>query len=141
VAPAILRALATHPVLERRRFRLDRASLTGLVFVRDGVRHKTTLDTDGGAALVDAISSLVVRAALHTGHPEAAEGFDHPVLEIEATARAEAGAPTETRLTFGARTQVDGVDGYFARAAGLDATFVVLGPGVEAVLAAVWGEP
>jgi hypothetical protein len=43
----------------------------------------------------------------------------------------------ETRLAFGARTRLDGVDGYFARVAGLDATFVVLRPGVDAVLAAV----
>jgi hypothetical protein len=40
-------------------------------------------------------------------------------------------------LTFGAATQVDGVAGYFARAAGLDATFFLLGPGVDTLLASV----
>jgi hypothetical protein len=138
IAPAILRALATHPVVERRRFRLDRATLTDLVIARAGARHRAPLDAEGGAATVDAVSSLVVRAALHTGRADASEGFDRPVLEIDAKTRSDAGPATETRLTFGALTQVDGVDGYFARASGLDATFFVLRPGVDAILALPW---
>lgn len=137
VAPGVLRALASRPPLDRRRFLLDRDSLTGLVVMRDGVRHRANLDTEGGSELADAVSGLVVKAALHTGRAAPGEGFDAPTLQIDATSAAEAGPAVETRLTFGARTQLDGVDGYFARAAGLDATFVVLRSGVDAVLSAL----
>jgi len=133
VVPGVLRSLLTHPLIERRRFVVDPANLARLVLAHDGAHLEVALATEGGAALADALSSLVVRTAVHTGRPGADEGFDHPVLEVVATTRAETGV-TETRLTFGAQTQVDGESGYFARAAGLDATFLVLGPGVEALL-------
>jgi hypothetical protein len=138
--PGILRSLLTHPVIERRRFLLDPASLTSLLVTRDGVRREASLATEGGTAIADALSGLVVRAALHTGRAGTAEGFDRPVLEVVATTRAEAGLPAEARLTFGAPARIDGVDGYFARAGGLDATFFVLKPGVDALLAAVASE-
>ena len=137
VAPAVLRALASRPPVERRRFVLDRESLKSLAVVEGGVRRSVPLEAEAGAALADAIAGLAVRAAVHTGRAAPGEGFDAQPLEIDATSTAEAGAAVETRLTFGARTQLDGVDGYFARAAGLDATFFVLRPGVDAVVAAV----
>jgi hypothetical protein len=71
----------------------------------------------------------------------AAEGFDHPVLEIEATTREGVGASTETRLSFGAPTQLDGATGYYARAGGLDATFFATGASVDAVIGALSGPP
>jgi hypothetical protein len=137
VAPAVLRALATHPVLERRRFQLDRASLSTLAAVRDGVRREVSTGTDAESAVADALSSLVVRAALHTGRATPAEGFDRPGLEIDATYRSDAGALSSTRLWFGASTNVDGEGGYFARVSGLDATFFVLRPAVDAAIAAL----
>jgi hypothetical protein len=140
VAPGVLRSMLMHPVIERRRFVLDPASVTSVVVAHDGIRREVSLAGDGGRAIVDALSGLVVRAALHTGRPAPSEGFDHPRLEMAVTTRAEAGAATETRLTFGATTQIDGADGYFARAAGLDATFFVLDAGVDALLASVGHE-
>ncbi len=141
VAPAVLRALASRPPVERRRFVLDPESLKSLAVVAGGIHRSVPLEAEAGAALADAISGLVVRAAVHTGRPAPGEGFDAQPLEIDATSTAEAGATVETRLTFGARTQLDGVDGYFARAAGLDATFFVLRPGVDAIVAAVQSMP
>ncbi len=140
VAPGILRSLLTHPLIERRRFRVDPERLTNLVVARDGVRREASLTTEGGTTIAQALSGLVVRAALHAGRAGADEGFDHPALEVVATTRTDAGV-TETRLTFGAPTQVDGVDGYFARAAGLDATFFVLKPAVETMIEAVASGP
>jgi hypothetical protein len=141
VAPAVLRALASRPPVERRRFVLDRESLGSLAVIAGGIRRSVPLEDEAGAALADALSGLVVQAAVHTGRAVPGEGFDAQPLEIDATSTAEAGATVETRLTFGARTQLDGVDGYFARAAGVDATFVVLRPGVDAIVAAVQRMP
>ena len=58
-----------------------------------------------------------------------------------ATTREGVGASTETRLSFGAPTQLDGATGYYARAAGLDATFFVMGAGVDAMIGVLSSHP
>jgi hypothetical protein len=144
VAPAILRGLASHPMIDRRRFRVDTASLARATVVRDGATIVLSRDGDrllradgaagdGGAdALEAALGAFSAQTALHTGPAAAGEGFDHPTLEIRADARENAG---ETRITVGAPTRVDGLDAYFARIAGVDATFAVPKAAVGAVLA------
>jgi hypothetical protein len=59
------------------------------------------------------------------------------VLEIVAPARVDGGALVETRIVVGAETEVDGAAAYFARAAGLDATFAVPKARVTAILDAL----
>ena len=44
------------------------------------------------------------------------------------------GAAVDTHIAIGAPARVDSIDGYFARAAGVDATFVVPKNAVNAVL-------
>lgn len=141
VAPASLRALASRPVLERRRFEVDPQAVTGLVLVLDGARRRVDLAAEAGAHARAAAAVLAVRAALHTGAAEPGEGFDHPTLELEITSRPAGGSPAATHLIFGARTALDDVNGYFARASGLDATFFAPGAGIDALLAEARGDP
>jgi len=54
-----------------------------------------------------------------------------------ATKHADGGALVDTRITVGAPTEVDGAPGYFARAAGLDATFIVPRARIAAILDAL----
>jgi hypothetical protein len=141
MAPSTLRVLASHPVIDRRPFVIDPAMVTKLAVVRGGELHPLDLDVESGGRALDAAASLTVHAALHTGRPEVVEGFDRPTLELVVSARVDAGGRVDTHLVFGAAATLDGVDGYFARASGLDVTFFVLRPGVEALLAAAEPAP
>ena len=80
-----------------------------------------------------ALSALYAQSALHTGPPAPAEGLDHPILEVDATPAPSAHA-AEIRLTFGAPVHESALDGYFARASGVDATFLVPRGLVDAIL-------
>ena len=125
VVPGVLRELVSHPAIERRRFRLDPAALANVALVHGGERRIVSPDASDDDRLVQAVAALVAHVALHTGPPARAEGMDRPSLEILATARPDGGAATDTRVSIGAATRVDEADGYFARVAGLDATFFV----------------
>jgi hypothetical protein len=63
--------------------------------------------------------------------------MDRPLLAIEATARGDASTPIETRIAIGAPTRDGTSDAYFARIAGVDATFDVPRAVVSAILEAL----
>ncbi len=152
-APVVLREIASHPALDRSRFRLDPGALARVTLARSGA--KLVLTRSGGPAdrlvrgagpddaaaddrLEAALSGLYAQCALHAGPAAAAEGLDRPMLEIDATttpnARSESGGPVETRISFGASVHESAMDGYFARVAGVDATFLVPRHLVSAIL-------
>jgi hypothetical protein len=142
VAPGVLRALASHPAIDRGRFRIDPASLASVTLVRDGERRTLSHDSEDDK-LSAALSAFYAVTALHPGRPTADEGFDHPTLEIDATAHADAGTHADAgarvdaspvRITIGAPTTVDTMDVYFARVSGVDATFAVPKQVVKAIV-------
>lgn len=145
VAPAALRVLASHPAIDRARLRLDTIPLTRVTLVHDGERRVIDLaaraasliavSTDAGHVeqLSQAVVSLYAHDALHSGAPQRGEGFDDPTLQIDAIVRADAG-PVERLITIGAPTRVGPFDAYFARLAGVDATFAVPRRSVERIL-------
>ncbi len=152
LAPIALRDLASRPAIDRGRFRLDPPSLTRVVVERSGARvvlsrprgadRLVRLDTDvdagepapPGKSLESALAGLYAECAMHAGPPDAQEGMDRPTLAIEATARGDAGAPVETRISIGAPTRDGTTEAYFARIDGIDATFAVPRAVVSAIL-------
>jgi len=149
LAPRVLREIASHPALDRGRFRIDLGALSRVALVRG--TSKVSLVRPPGAAdrfvrtgsspgdadddkLEAALAALYAQSALHLGPPAPAEGLDHPILEIDLVAAAGSPASAETRLTFGAPVHESAVDGYFARASGVDATFLVPRHLVDAIL-------
>jgi hypothetical protein len=153
VAPSILREIAARPVIDRSRTRLDPGALTRLTLARGGARLAFRREEGGGGSrlvrdaagndagpedkLEVALGRLYAQYAVHAGPPWSQEGMDRPTLEIDATARADAGSlPLETRITIGqARPTREFTGGaYFARVAGVDATFVVPKQAVDAIL-------
>jgi hypothetical protein len=134
VAPTVLRQVSSHPAIERRRLRIDPAALTSLVLIRAGQRRIVSPDAGDDEVLLRAVAALYAQVALHAGPATRAEGLDRPQLEILATARADGGGAVDTHLSLGAATRVDEADGYFARVAGLDATFFVPKQVVDSIL-------
>jgi hypothetical protein len=150
VAPKVLRELASHPVIARDRFRVDLAALSRVTFVRGAARLALVRASGAdrlaraGAAPSDAdddklqaaLAALYAQSALHLGPPAPGEGLDHPILAIDLVPELGGRAAAETRLTFGAPVHESAVDGYFARASGVDATFLVPRHLVDAILGA-----
>jgi hypothetical protein len=130
VASGVLRALAAHPAIDRNRFRLDPRSLDSVTVVHEPGDHRraVALDADAPGALAKAVEGLYAEAALHTGAPGKNEGMDHPTLELIGPG---------VHVSIGAPASVDGIDGYYARAAGVDATFIVPKHAVSAIVAAM----
>jgi hypothetical protein len=136
VAPASLRELAEHPAIDRARFRLDPATLVGVTLVRGRGAPEPVAR---GSAVEEAVVALSAQAALHAGSPGRDEGFSAPTVEIRASSRTDAGAPDErleTRIVVGAATRVGASEAFFARVAGVDATFAVPRQAVADILAA-----
>jgi hypothetical protein len=147
LAPAALREIAGRPAVDRSRLRLDPASLARVVFSRGDARRVLSRapgaerltregeDPEGTTAedrLASAIAALRAESALHVGPAERGEGLDKPTLEIDA--RALAGGAAETRIEIGAPTHDGAHEAYFARVAGVDATFAVPRSAVDAIL-------
>lgn len=130
-ASGVLHALATHPVIDRKRFHLDGHALASVTVVYGDHRRAAALDSDAPDALAKAVEGLYVEAALHTGAPGKSEGMDHPTLELLGTG---------VHLSIGAPATIDGIDGYYARAAGVDATFIAPKHAVDAITAAMGAE-
>jgi Domain of unknown function (DUF4340) len=128
VASGVLHALAAHPAIDRNRFRLDAHALGPVTVARGDRRRAVALDADAPDALARAVEGLYAEAALHTGAPGKSEGIDHPTLEVSGAG---------VHLSIGAPAEVDGIDGYYARAAGVDATFIVPKHAVDAIVAAM----
>ncbi|HEY8041268.1 MAG TPA: DUF4340 domain-containing protein [Polyangiaceae bacterium] len=137
LAPKTLRDLAAHPAIDRSRFHLDPASLEGAVVLHDGARRSLRADAGDDGKLAAALGGLYAQNAVHAGPAAHEEGLDRPTLEILATTRSDAGTPVETRLLIGAPTTSGDVDFYFARVAGLDATFSVPRAAVTSILDAL----
>jgi hypothetical protein len=145
IAPAAMRDLASHPAVDRRRFRIDPASLTRVVLLRSSAKlvlararaGEPLARADGSAPdekLEGALAALTADLAVHTGPPAREEGVGRPTLEIDATQGSTGGAVVETRIAIGAPTRDASSEGYFARVAGVDATFVVRKDAVNAIL-------
>jgi hypothetical protein len=157
LAPLALREIASHPAIDRSRFRLNPASLARVVLERKGTRlvlsrphgserlvplvaerdKEQSTEDDPGAGLDAALAGLYAECALHVGSSEADEGMDRPTLSIEATSHGDAGVPVVTRISIGAPTRNGATDAYFARVAGVDATFAVPRGAVTAILDAM----
>lgn len=97
--------------------------------IGSGMVASTTLSV-AMADLERAMADLVPEFALHPGPARGHEGFDTPVLRVEAR-----GART-VEYVIGARDVYLDTLGYYARAGGTDATFFVPAARVRAVLAA-----
>ncbi len=161
VAPADLRDTASHLAIDRTQFHLDLAALQEIALVRDGRRVAFSRAGGGrwltngegdvpalalqtkqsqadaaasGEAVEAALGALSASAALHTGPPAPGEGFSAPTLEIRATLRSDAGNSSETRIAIGALTRVGSAEAYFARIAGIEATFAVPRAAVQVLL-------
>lgn len=135
VSPGLREVLA-HPAIDRARFRLDPGAGTAVAVVHDGVRHVVSADA-GDDKLAVAMAGLYAQSALHAGAAAPDEGLARPLLEIAATTRVDGGAPVETHIAIGAETEVDGAPSFFARAAGMSATFAVPKARVAAILDAL----
>ena len=149
VAPKVLRDLASRPAVDRSRMRLDpgalaRVTLTrgasrivlersGDRLVRAGRNRDASADTDGLQAALDGFYAL---AAVHTGPAAHDEEMAAPTLEIAARTMAIDGRSREIRISIGGKGTIDEEDIYFARAAGVDATFAVPSREVNAILEA-----
>ncbi len=150
VAPAALRAQAARPAVDGARMRIEPAALDRVVVTRGAARvvlrseaGSLVRETDAGdeAAgdagndrLGAALAAFRANGALHAGGAAPGEGFDRPTLEIQAIARGDASGERRALITVGAPTRVDGAADYFARIAGLDATFTVPRSCVDAIL-------
>ena len=147
VAPSALRALASHPPVDRQAFRVDLATWERITLARGDARIVLARDaggpleraeSDAGVPekLESALAGLRAEWALHGGPPAQDEGFDRPTLEIDAvlSAAGEGGSPATTRIAIGAPARDGAADGYFARAVGVDATFLVPRAAVHAIL-------
>ena len=145
VAPEVLRDLASRPDIDRSRLRVDPDALATVTLVRGSER--LTLDrvadrlvrpareeAGNDDALDEALAALSAESAVHVGPPARDEGMDHPTLEIDATAAFVDAGPREARIAIGAATRLGTADVYFARAAGVDATFAVPRRAVQAIL-------
>jgi hypothetical protein len=128
VASGVLRAVASHPAIDRNRFHLDGHALGSITVARGDHRRAVALDADAPDALARAVEGLYAEAALHTGAAGKSEGMDHPTLEVVGAG---------VHVSIGAPASVDGIDGYYARAAGVDATFIVPKHAVDAIVAAM----
>jgi hypothetical protein len=137
VASPGLREILAHPVIDRSRFHLDAGAGAAVAATHDGVRRVVSADA-GDDRLAVAMAGLYAQCALHAGPAFPDEGLGRPMLDLVATSRPSGGGtPVETHITIGAETEVDGAPSFFARAAGLDATFAVPKARVAAILDAL----
>ncbi len=145
VAPAVLYGLMTRPAIDRSAFRVEPAESATITLEQTGVRVRLSRQgsalvregsspQDAGAAdsIERALASFYALAALHAGPPGKDEGMDRPALAIDLAS--EGRAPVH--VTIGTPTRVDGIDAYFARVRGIDASFAVPKAPVEALLGA-----
>jgi hypothetical protein len=128
-----LKELAARPLVDRNAFFLDPASVSSVV-LRRGATSKTFAHGEGEVAV--SLGRLRAEEVTHLGAAKADEGFGAPSLEIQATAQNDAGAKT-LRITLGHATLLRDQKVYFARIAGIDATFVIAKERVQPLLDAV----
>jgi hypothetical protein len=146
IAPETVRVMASRPAIDRERLRVDPRTVTRVTLVRGGARvvleRKGTqwVGADGdagkGERLGDGVLEVAAEDALHSGPPARSEGFARPTLEIEAVAAGDGTTPSTTDIVVGAPTHVGKSDAYFARVSGIDATFAVARPRIDAILGA-----
>jgi len=132
VASPGLSAVLSHPVIDREPFR-DLDAADEVTVVHGAQRTRVSADA-GEDRLAVALAGLYSQAALHAGPAAPDEGMARPTLEIVGV---DLRGPVERRITVGAETEVDGAPSYFARAAGVNATFAVPKARVTAILDAL----
>jgi hypothetical protein len=146
IASGTLRALASCPAIDRDQLRVDPRTVTRMTLVR-GAAHVTLerhgvhwVRADGGVGaderLADGALEVAAQEALHPGPPARSEGFGRPTLEIEAFTGGDGTSPSTTDIVVGAPTRVGTTDAYFARVSGINATFAIGRPGIDAILGA-----
>jgi hypothetical protein len=74
-------------------------------------------------SMIDALGSMRAEAALHLGPPGAAEGFEEPQLVVRI--RRAPGTRISQNWKVGAGDAWRGMSIYYARAAGVDATYII----------------
>ncbi len=90
------------------------------------------ISVETATRLVDALRELRPEAAIHVGPPRPEEGFDDPVLVV--TLEGSPGQREPKRLTFGSGDSWRGISVHYARAEGVDATYVMARSLVRAVV-------
>jgi hypothetical protein len=152
VAPASLRHALVRPAIDRAPVRVRLGGGAVVTIVHDGARRELGPAFDDGDRLANALLALRAQSAVHAGPPAPNEGFDDPRLEIRvgtpaggaaagdattASATATDAGITPTRILVGAAAHLDEGDAYYARVAGVDATFAIPEAAVRAVVDAL----
>lgn len=105
-----------------------------IVLERRGDRFEaaagTTLAEARVAELAETLMTLRAEAALHLGAPKPGEGFDKPLLRVEIDGK------QPSSFQIGAGDAWQGTSVHYARAAGLDATYVVAKSKIRVLLEA-----
>lgn len=97
--------------------------------------ESSTLSASQVRRITDVLGSLRAEAAVHTGPPAPAEGFDRPILVVRALP-IDAGRPVRT-LRIGKADSYRDMAVYFARADGSDATYVIAQSKIRPILDAL----
>ena len=128
--------LARTLLVDRSVFFVDADSIAEIDMSNGSRRMRLTAASadDGGAgeAAVAAIGALRAERALHMGPPLPSEGFGKPTLDVRVRANSDAGARA-LHFELGSKNG----DGYFARADGVDATFLLSESSVRPLLDAI----
>lgn len=127
VASPGLRAVLSHPAIDRSPFHLGVDGEHPASVLHAGATTEAAADA-GEDRLAVALAGLYAQVALHAGPAAPDEGMAKPVLQIDTPGK---------RILVGAETEVDGAPSYFARVAGIDATFAVPKARVAAILDAL----
>jgi Domain of unknown function (DUF4340) len=86
--------------------------------------------------IIDALSTLRAEAAAHQGPAQPSEGLQSPALSVAVQATGDAGAQKQ-RWSIGAGDAWRGMSIYYARADGVDATYVIARSKVQQILDAL----
>jgi hypothetical protein len=149
VAPRRLEAAADRWMIERTALLVDVERMTRVTLAAEGGKRLVLEQSGGGAlrvvgapadaaataraaAVRDALGDLVADGAVSVGAPVKGQGFEAPALVVDV----ELGA-ARIELRFGASGSFHGSRGFYARRAGVAATFAVPGERVQALIDAV----
>ncbi|MEI7893375.1 MAG: hypothetical protein WCI05_09790 [Myxococcales bacterium] len=127
VMPKGVSELASRWLVDRSGFRVERPETLTLV---RGATRTVLRRGDGGLERFDeTLGQLFADEVVHLGPPQAAEGFESPVLRVDATSPVSA-----VRFAVGLRTTRNHEKVYFARIDGIAATFTLPREPVETLL-------
>lgn len=125
---------ASRPLVDRNSLFVDPGAVTKLVVRRGAATASFTRPEDPPIA---ALGRLRADEALHFGPARPDEGMGTPSLEVTVDVAGDAGPPRIVRFALGRASLVRDEKMYFARVAGVDATFAVAEERVQPLLDAV----